>query len=361
MLNSINIKSFKSFIDLTISLNKLTILTGLNNSGKSSIIQAIRMCLLCKDNLSPYIPGHGDFSELKSKLSSLHSKIDISLKEKNESNSNGMLNVKLEEDTTLCDCSIEAISYDYISADRHGPSVILPTMNNDISNITIGAKGEYFVDYFLKFENVIIPELIRHDNSIGNTLKHQVSYWMSEISPGVELNFEVNKNHDISHLEVNTFRATNTGFGISYSLPIVLSALTMSSLPPLDEFKYSKLKKWHSCPNKLLIIENPEAHLHPKGQTALGKLIALASACGVQVIIETHSDHFVDGIRLAVKQYDELCAQDCSIHYLTREKGMASVSEEIKINEDGKLSSWPAGFFDQTSINLSKLAKRDKK
>lgn len=361
MLNSINIKSFKSFIDSTIPLNKLTILTGLNNSGKSSIIHAIRMCLLCKDNLSPYISGHGDFSELKSKLSSLHSTINISLVEKQRNNLTAILNIKLEEDTTSCDSSIEPISYDYISADRHGPSVILPTMNTDISNITIGSKGEYFVDYFLKFENVIIPELMRHEDSIGNTLKHQVSFWMSEISPGVDLDFEVNKNHDISHLEVNTFRATNTGFGISYSLPIVLSALTMSSMPPLDEFKHSKLKKWHSCPNKLLIIENPEAHLHPRGQTALGKLIALASACGVQVIVETHSDHFVDGVRLAVKNHTELSAKDCSIHYLTREKGMESVNEEITINEDGKLSSWPVGFFDQTSINLSKLAKREKK
>lgn len=361
MLDSINIKSFKSFINTTIALNRMTILTGLNNSGKSSIIQAIRMCLLCKDDLSPYISGYGDFFDLKSKLSSLHSKIEISLIDRSENNLLHMLNVQLEEDSTLCKCNIPALSYDYISADRHGPSVILPTMRNDISNITIGPKGEYFVDYYLKFENVIIPELMRHEDSIGNTLKHQVSYWMSEISPGVDLSFEVNKNHDISHLEVNTFRATNTGFGISYSLPIVLSALTMSSLPPLDEFKHSKLKKWHTCPNKLLIIENPEAHLHPKGQTSLGKLLALASACGVQIIVETHSDHFVDGVRLAVKQYQQLSAKNCSIHYLTREKGMESSSEEITICEDGKLSSWPVGFFDQTSINLSKLAKREKK
>lgn len=358
MLESINIKSFKSFIDSTIELNKLTILTGLNNSGKSSIIQAIRMCLLCKDDLSPYIGGHGDFSDLKSKLSSLQSKIEISLLEKNTKKT---LDIKLEEDETTCTCNIQPVSYDYISADRHGPSVILPTMNSDISNITIGSKGEYFVDYFLKFESVIVNELMRHESSVGNTLKHQVSHWMSEISPGVELEFEVNKNHDISHLEVNTFRATNTGFGISYSLPIVLSALAMTSLPPLDEFKYSKLKKWHNCSNKLLIIENPEAHLHPRGQTALGKLIALASACGVQIIVETHSDHFVDGVRLAVKQYKELSPHDCSIHYLTREKGKESVNEKITISEHGKLSSWPIGFFDQTSINLSKLAKRDNK
>ncbi|HHQ6558687.1 TPA: AAA family ATPase [Serratia fonticola] len=358
MLESITIKSFKSFIDSTIKLNNLTILTGLNNSGKSSIIQAIRMCLLCNDNLSPYISGYGDFSDLKSKLSAINNCIEISLIIKD---SKECLSITLAEDEVKCSSNIPQFSYDYVSADRHGPNVILPTMDANISNISVGARGEYFVDYYLKFENVIIPELVRHESSVGNLLKHQVVYWMREISPGIDLEFDINKKHDITHLEVNGFRATNTGFGISYVLPIVLAALTMSSLPPLDDFKYTNLKKWHNCKDKLLIVENPEAHLHPRGQTALGKLIALASACGVQIIVETHSDHFLDGVRLAVKQFDVLLPENCSILYFSREKNLESTSEEIKINKDGKLTSWPVGFFDQASINLSKLAKRDQK
>ena len=50
-----------------------------------------------------------------------------------------------------------------------------------------------------------------------------------------------------------------------------------------------------------MVVENPEAHLHPSAQTKIGEFIALIASCGVQVVIETHSDHVVDGIRLSLK------------------------------------------------------------
>ncbi|WP_180834594.1 AAA family ATPase, partial [Vibrio parahaemolyticus] len=54
-------------------------------------------------------------------------------------------------------------------------------------------------------------------------------------------------------------------------------------------------------PGGLVIIENPEAHLHPKGQSYLGRLIQRTAEAGVQVIIETHSDHLLNGIRVAAR------------------------------------------------------------
>lgn len=44
-----------------------------------------------------------------------------------------------------------------------------------------------------------------------------------------------------------------------------------------------------------MIIENPEAHIHPRGQAEMGRLIALAAAAGMQLFVETHSDHIVNG------------------------------------------------------------------
>lgn len=75
-----------------------------------------------------------------------------------------------------------------------------------------------------------------------------------------------------------SYRAVNVGFGLSYVLPIVLALLVTK-------------------PGGLVIIENPEAHLHPRG-SYLGRLIALAAEAGVQVVVETHSDHIINGIRL---------------------------------------------------------------
>lgn len=58
--------------------------------------------------------------------------------------------------------------------------------------------------------------------------------------------------------------------------------------------------------NTLVILENPEAHLHPRGQTEMGKLIASVAHSGCQVIVETHSDHLFDGIRIYAKIMKDL-------------------------------------------------------
>ena len=129
------------------------------------------------------------------------------------------------------------------------------------------------------------------------------------------------------------YRATNVGFGLSYTLPVLAALL--------------------SPPGSLCLIENPEAHLHPRGQTKLADLAVRASLAGVQVIVETHSDHFIDGVRIAVR--DGLIRPDqTAFHYFEREGGKTVVSSP-QVDADGRLSSWPAGFFDQHEENLARL------
>ena len=78
-------------------------------------------------------------------------------------------------------------------------------------------------------------------------------------------------------------RAVHTGDGLVQVLPIVVAALSAAE-------------------DSLLLIENPEANLHPAGQAHMGEFLAEVAAAGVQVILETHSDHVLNGIRRAVKQ-----------------------------------------------------------
>ena len=103
----------------------------------------------------------------------------------------------------------------------------------------------------------------------------------------------------------------------------------------------------------LCLIENPEAHLHPRGQTKMAELAARAAAAGVQVIAETHSDHFLDGIRIAVRD-GLVTPEQVAIHYFSRE-GNAATAKSPKVDKDGRLSEWPEGFFDQHEENLVKL------
>ena len=106
----------------------------------------------------------------------------------------------------------------------------------------------------------------------------------------VRMNFSfVDKNAGVTS---NEYRPTSVGFGIAYVLPVLVALLSANE-------KY------------MVIIENPEAHLHPRGQVAMGELIARAAAAGVQVIVETHSDHVLNGVRLAVKGKDFASARCC--------------------------------------------------
>ena len=108
-----------------------------------------------------------------------------------------------------------------------------------------------------------------------------------------------------------------------------------------------------SSPGTLCLIENPEAHLHPRGQTRLAELAARAAAAGLQVFIETHSDHFLDGVRLAVR--DGLISPDqTAIHYFERRDDRTVVTSP-EIDADGFLPHWPEGFFDQRDDNLARL------
>ncbi|MBK9636389.1 MAG: AAA family ATPase [Bacteroidetes bacterium] len=113
----------------------------------------------------------------------------------------------------------------------------------------------------------------------------QTSAWEREVSPGVNvvptpsgkaftLKYTFNKKNDFTPTE--PFSAENVGFGLSYALPIIVAALSSSE-------------------NSLILVENPEAHLHPRGQSQLAKLLALAAQSGVQIIIETHSEHIING------------------------------------------------------------------
>lgn len=96
----------------------------------------------------------------------------------------------------------------------------------------------------------------------------------------------------------NEYTPQNVGFGISYSLHVITAILKAKD-------------------GDLIIIENPESHVHPRGQAELGKLIALAAINNIQIIIETHSDHIINGIRVAVKENKRISWT--SYHVLFRE------------------------------------------
>jgi predicted ATPase len=134
------------------------------------------------------------------------------------------------------------------------------------------------------------------------------------------------------------YRATNVGFGITYAFPIIVAALA-------------------SRPNALLIIENPEVHLHPRAQTAIAQLLCLAVKGGAQVLVESHSDHVLNGIRLAVKT-GILEPGAVAVHFFTRaivEDRFVHTAVSPEIDAHGRIDKWPEGFFDEYERALEDL------
>lgn len=339
MISEVTLIGFKSFLNRKLKLGHLTVLTGLNSSGKSSIIQALLMLEKAKKfESSILLDGHGSAEEIRN---TYHNQ-EIQLSVTDEFGLEFLTAIALgvvEAQTYTC-INREEFKYPeiiYISANRFGPKTSVPIYNDSFKRNRIGANGENLFQFIKSFEDKTIDARLIHPQSEGETLEYNVRGWLSVISPNVKFRYEIEKNSDTSYSMFNEHRATNVGFGLSYSLSVIASLLIGTLIP-----------------NSLVIVENPEAHLHPRGQTELANLIALCALVGTQVIIETHSDHIFDGIRIAAKQSKGF-AKNVQVHWFELNEKQNTEVASPELNDDGRLDKWPKGLFDEFELNASKL------
>lgn len=327
MISYINLFGFKSFIADTIELNNLTLLTGLNSSGKSSVIQAILMLENASKSNEVLLSGHGDIAELKN---SYTEELSITAGFPNGAE------VIIEDGNTRFEDDVEFPEIIYISADRFGPEATLPVFIG--KNYTLGKKGENILKCIEHYNDDIIPASLRHKDAEGDTFGFNLEAWLGVVSPNIKFRKQLQKLSDTSYATFNGHRAKNVGFGLSYTLP-VLTALLLGKVIPY-------------C---LVMIENPEAHLHPRGQTEIGRLIALCAKSGVQVIVETHSDHLINSIRAFVKEDDSNLHEKINLHWFELDENGNTDATLIHLDENGRLEDCPEGLLDQFQINASKL------
>lgn len=362
MINQLYVQSFKCFAETTIPLGPLTILSGLNGMGKSTTLQALLILKQTLDDNRNELILNGDLAKigrLKDVASFFSNSDDLSIGVSIESQSL-LFSIAFsgdEEGGWLLDGeTIEGDAINlfkekfnrlkYLSAERWGPRTSLPMTESEIQIQHVGIYGEYVAQFLAERGQFEIPNphFPTHHTKTSRLLDGQTEAWLSEISPGVRLTAksigEIGSSYASYSYATDSgptadFRATNVGFGISYALPVIVSILGAS-------------------PGDTVIIENPEAHLHPAGQTAMGKMMAMAANAGVQVIAETHSDHFLDGARIAVK--DGLITPDnVKCHFFGRSDNGESTFVTPELDKDGRLDAWPEGFFDQSVYNLAKL------
>jgi predicted ATPase len=311
----------------------ITLLTGLNSSGKSSIIQAIRII-----NEGKLLDGYGECVSIHSKDE--EAKIFVTYDKSDYKIIIGKVK-KIKDGNYLKNQNIQ-----YIGADRLGPQLSLPFREEYAASV--GDNGIDILSYISQYWSYSgAPEALRMEGYKDfPSVQQQIKAWLNIISPEFEFGFQIEKETDsaFSTYTKNKYRAKDVGFGLSYNLPIIAAVIISAA-------RLEKDKNF----NPIIIIENPEAHLHPSGQTKLGKFLSIAASCGVQIIVETHSDHFLNGVRLAVKE-QKIKAEAVGIHYFKYDAAEEmSLNTPIHIDKNAMLDEWPEGFFDETEKTLLEL------
>lgn len=370
MISSLGLGNFKCFRDLQIKVAQLNLLCGLNGVGKSSIIQALlilRQSFLSGDLLEGHLALAGEWADVGTGADVLFEDAQedilsfrivrsdaglepysISFDYMREADRLDVRQVRAHRSTSYVPKPWRAVPpfggvVTYVNAERIGPRKLHGLSTTRARQGDMGAKGEFAINYIRA--HGLGPMEPSDPRAAGKSRMADVlDLWLQDIAPGAHLGFEAIQAADAliagfkfdrpGDVASRRYRATNVGFGLSYVLPILVALVAAPA-------------------GALVLIENPEAHVHPRGQTRLGELAARAAAAGVQIVAETHSDHFMDGVRIAVRD-GIVKSGDVAFHYFQQD-GASAVVTTPTIDADGRLSEWPVGFFDQHEENLMRL------
>ena len=187
----------------------------------------------------------------------------------------------------------------YITSERIAPQETYQLEDPHLVNV-VGPRGEHAVSvlHWGRDEPVLDRLALPHVPAIR---LRQVEERMRTFFPGFTLDLQQVARTNVVTLGLRTSDDTgfhspiHTGFGLTQSLPIVVAALSAAK-------------------GGLILVENPEIHLHPSGQALMGHFLAQVARAGIQVIVETHSDHVLNGVRRAVKEKD-LYSDQVAIHF----------------------------------------------
>ncbi len=362
MLKKLCMENFKRFLLQEIELNHLTLLSGLNGTGKSSTLQALLLLRQSyQQNLlkAEGLALNGDLVRIGTAQDALYDdaqqdKISFAL----EFDSAEFIQWSFKYRPELIVLPLASVpapkssyrqnlftdSFQYLQAERIGSRRFFEMSDFQVrQHRQLGTQGQYTAHYLSIFgdlETIASPTLA-HPSESSLNLFQQVEAWLSEVSPGTRLSINSNPEMDLVNLQFSFFgggsyRSTNVGFGITYTLPVIVAILAAK-------------------PGALLLIENPEAHLHPKGQAQMGELIARAASIGIQIIVETHSDHVLNGIRVAVHG-GRLKPDDVTLHFFQHQHTPTTpIVVSPKIDRNGRIDQWPDGFFDEWDRSLDIL------
>lgn len=366
MILQLRVERFKCFLKTELELRPLVVLTGLNGTGKTSLIHVLLLAREASTGASmialngPFGLALGEATDVLTLNAEPDDGIGLAIKDTDGAWSQWRFGVgalterrgylEVVERPKQPPRAFVGLGreFTYLSAERLGPRDVLSTSSDAIDLLGVGSQGEYTAQVLAQSLRSPIPERRQHPNTAQSgmvNLIRQTEWWMADIVRPIEIDAQWHAGTSVASLRFKSpgfrsewTRPANMGFGVSYALPVIVAGL----LAPVGG---------------LLIVENPEAHLHPAGQSAIGAFLACVAGDGVQVIIETHSDHVVNGLRRAIAEQQILRADDTVIHFFATSPEGTPKGVTLGMNEAGAISAWPKGFFDQIEVDLAALAR----
>ncbi len=375
MLCKLDLVGFKCFETLNLPFGLLTLLTGVNGGGKSSVMQALMLLAqtikhqewgtsLLLEGPELALGSVADVLNQNSSRRNLSLGITTSSQRVHwafQAEERRALAIPLqhvEVDTQrfqptpgmrwlmpaeLADNASAARllrRLSWITAERSGPRELLPLRINE-DHPQVGRHGEMAAALLYWHGDEPISSPVLHDSDVPPTLLRQTQAYMQDFFPGC--GFRISPIDGASSISLRLRsnsrsefqRPQNVGFGLTQLFPIIVAILAAQS-------------------GDVLLVENPEVHLHPSAQQRIGMLLAKVAATGVQIVLETHSDHVLNGVRLAVK-HKLLSHTDTKVHFFAQQSGQYSAPLSPSMDADGRLDTWPEGFFDQMDFALAEL------
>ena len=388
MLTRIDLRHFKCFDMLKLPLRPLTLLSGTNASGKSSVMQALVLLhqTMREHEWSVRLMLNGTAVRLGTAaevIDQVHGRRnwEITLLDGDADRfqwefegGRGEMSMAVRRtcgemaDGTEWDVVDESMLLHHLLPQGVPPMLSSPSLTNRLRGLTyltaerlgpreyyifddpqltpvVGSQGEHAVSVLYSGRDIrVLDNLLVQ--GVPPTRFRQVEARMAHFFPDCVLEIgQVSRANAVTlgiRISSSTefHRPIHTGFGLTQVLPIMVAALSANR-------------------DDLLLIENPEVHLHPAGQAAMGEFLAKVAAAGVQVMIETHSDHVLNGIRRAVKNHT-LPSEDVALHFFRprREEGRGGDPQvqSLILDADGNIDSWPKGFFDQFDRDMNYFA-----
>ena len=365
-INALGIEEYKCFERLRVPLAPLTLFTGFNGAGKSTALQpllllaqAARLRIWGSTGLDGELPLNGDIVRLGSagdviragrggatrfSIGAGDEVIDLDVTARA---GDRVLQVRGSSD--IGSVSRLAGRLDrlvHISAVRNGPSDSFPIPDRSAAQLAdVGVDGRFASHWYHQLADTEVPPERRFREGGGTTFRRQVDAWMDRLAPGANANVQAIPVASTLALQFRLSdtgewrRPANVGYGLTYAFPIIVALLAAQT-------------------GDILVIDSPEAHLHPQAQSRMGRMLATFAAAGVQLLVETHSDHVLNGARLAVRD-KVIDASDLSLLFFAGASADDHGVTTPRVDRDGRIDEWPDGFFDQGDKDVSRLAGWD--